>query len=163
MKLKTIVSILLLLIIGVSVPGCLDNGAQAEIENELIVATWISPDISDNIVSVPVDVVESNINVHFKVDTQEGEIAVMAYKLGDNIIVRSNVCPPCGSIGFSLDNDILFCDACGTTFDANSGDGIQGACVAYPKENIGYTIIGENLVMDMDDIVLAHIETVKRG
>jgi hypothetical protein len=32
-----------------------------------------------------------------------------------------------------LNKDVLVCDRCGTRFKAKSGDGIDGACVDYPK------------------------------
>ncbi|WP_167879504.1 DUF2318 domain-containing protein [Methanococcoides sp. NM1] len=73
----------------------------------------------DNTVVIPVQTIDEKINTHFKVKTTTGEIAVMAYRLGDDIMVRYNVCPPCGSIGFSLDNDILICDRCRGTFGRN--------------------------------------------
>ncbi|NPE31028.1 DUF2318 domain-containing protein [Methanococcoides sp. SA1] len=153
------------------VPGCLENDSQAEAAVEPvagtavkpIAATWIDPEISGNIVTIPVQAIEESVNTHFKVNSETGEIAVMAYKLGDDIIVRSNVCPPCGSIGFSLDNGVLVCDSCRTRFDASTGEGIQGSCVEYPKENIPYTISDGNIVMGLDDIVAAHLDTVQRG
>ncbi|NPE27715.1 DUF2318 domain-containing protein [Methanococcoides sp. SA1] len=163
MNSKLIGVILLIMIAVAVVPGCLENGAQAEAVVEPIAATWVNPEVSGNIVTIPVQMIEDNVNTHFKVNTETGDIAVMVYKLGDDIIVRSNVCPPCGSIGFILDNEVLVCDSCRTTFDANTGEGIQGACVAYPKENIPYTLLNGNLVMDLDDIVAAHLETVQKG
>lgn len=171
MNSKLIGTILLIMIAVVFIPGCLESDAQAEAVVDPIAesvvkpiaATWIDPGVSGNIVTIPVQVIDENVNTHFKVNTETGEIAVMAYKLGDDIIVRSNVCPPCGSIGFSLDNEVLVCDSCRTRFDANNGEGIQGSCVAYPKENIPYTISDGNLVMDLDVIVAAHLETVQRG
>ncbi|MDA0524905.1 Fe-S-containing protein [Methanococcoides alaskense] len=171
MNSKLIGTILLIMIAVAFVPGCLENNAQAETAVEPvagsvvkpIAATWIDPEVSGNIVTIPVQAIEENVNTHFKVNADTGEIAVMAYKLGDDIIVRSNVCPPCGSIGFSLDKDVLVCDSCRTTFDANNGEGIQGSCVAYPKENIPYTISNGNVVMELDNIVAAHLETVQRG
>jgi nitrite reductase/ring-hydroxylating ferredoxin subunit len=143
--------------------GCLDNDAQTTASAIPVTATWIEPQVIDNTVAIPVQTINESINTHFKVRTTNGEIAVMAYRLGDDIIVRSNVCPPCGSIGFSLGNDILVCDSCRTTFDAETGQGIQGACVDYPKESIPYTISDGNVVMEMDDIVTAHTNTVQRG
>ncbi|NYT19952.1 MAG: DUF2318 domain-containing protein [Methanosarcinales archaeon] len=144
--------------------GCLDNNdVQTTASAIPVTATWIEPQVIDNTVVIPVKAIDENINTHFKVRTTAGEIAVMAYKLGDNIVVRSNVCPPCGSIGFSLDNDILVCDSCRTTFDAVTGQGIQGACVDYPKESIPFTVSDGNIVMELNDIVTAHMNTVQRG
>ena len=144
--------------------GCVDNSeVQTTASAGPVTATWIEPQVIDDTIVIPVQTINESINTHFKVRTTTGEIAVMAYRLGDDIIVRSNVCPPCGSIGFSLENDILICDACRTTFDAGSGQCIQGACVDYPKESIPYTISDGNIVMEMDDIVTAHTNTVQRG
>ncbi|WP_445474923.1 Fe-S-containing protein [Methanococcoides methylutens] len=144
--------------------GCLDNNdVQTTASAIPVTATWIEPQVIDDSVSIPVQTIDENINTHFKVRTTTGEIAVMAYKLGDNLVVRSNVCPPCGSIGFSLDNDVLVCDSCRTTFDAVTGQGIQGACVDYPKESIPFTVSDGNIVMELNDIEIAHMNTVQRG
>lgn len=128
-------------------------------------ATWITAQVNGDVVSIPVADVNDNTNVHFKVNTNSdaGEIAVMAYKLDDEIVIRSNVCPPCGSIGFSLDDTVLVCDSCGTTFDATTGSGIQGACVNYPKESIPYTESGGIIIMDLNDIMTSHMNTVIKG
>ena len=128
-------------------------------------ATWITAQVNGDVVSIPASDVNDNTNVHFKVNTNSdvGEIAVMAYKLGDEIVIRSNVCPPCRSIGFTLDDAVLVCDSCGTTFDETTGNGIQGACVAYPKENIPYTESGGIIIMDLNDIITSHENTVIKG
>ena len=128
-------------------------------------ATWITAQVNGDVVSIPASDVNDNTNVHFKVNTNSdvGEIAVMAYKLGDEIVMRSNVCPPCRSIGFTLDDAVLVCDSCGTTFDATTGNGIQGACVDYPKENIPYIDFSGILVMDINDIITSHRNTVIMG
>lgn len=110
MNSKLIGTILLIMIAVAFVPGCLENNAQAETAVEPvagsvvkpIAATWIDPEVSGNIVTIPVQAIEENVNTHFKVNADTGEIAVMAYKLGDDIIVRSNVCPPCVQLVFPL-------------------------------------------------------------
>ncbi|MEL4306173.1 Fe-S-containing protein [Methanococcoides sp. LMO-2] len=143
--------------------GCVDDGAQATAQTKPVSATWIEPQLIDDTVVIPVQTIEESMNTHFKMETSAGEIAVMAYMLGDEIVVRSNVCPPCGSIGFSLQDELLICDACRTTFDTGTGQGIQGACVDYPKENIPYEETEGNVMIKIDDIVIAHMNTVQRG
>ena len=156
--------VMMLLLVAAFGLGCIgeDSGtAQAG----PVKATWITADVNGDVVSIPASVVNDNTNVHFKVNTNTelGEIAVMAFVLGDEIVIRSNVCPPCRSIGFSLDDTVLVCDSCSTTFDATTGNGIQGACVDYPKENIPYTESGGIIVMDINDIITGHENTVIRG
>ena len=161
---KRSIGLIFLVLVSVALAlGCVGEETQTKASAGPIAATWIEAQVSDNTVTIPVQAIDENTNTHFKLNTAEGEIAVMAYRLGDDIIVRSNVCPPCGSIGFTLDESTLVCDACRTTFDAGTGSGIQGACVDYPKENIPYTEEGGNIVMSMDDILTAHMNTVQRG
>jgi nitrite reductase/ring-hydroxylating ferredoxin subunit len=163
MKSKLAVYILLVALAVAFAAGCVDDGAQATTQVNPISATWIEPKVTGDKVVIPVQIIEENMNTHFKVETTAGEIAVMAYTFGDEIVIRSNVCPPCGSIGFSLQNELLVCDACRTTFDAGTGQGIQGACVDYPKENIPYAESDGNIMIGVNDIVIAHMNTVQRG
>ena len=128
-----------------------------------IKAKWIEPRVNGDTVSIPQSEVENNWNVHFKVDIQGSTETFMAYVLDGKIYVRANVCPPCRSIGYSLDKDVLVCDRCATRFKAKSGDGIDGACVNYPKALVPYEIAGGNLVMKNGDLVVAYQDTLKQG
>ncbi|WP_406657998.1 Fe-S-containing protein [Methanolobus sp. ZRKC2] len=161
MNRKLVLVSLLAIILSFSVLGCVgsDDSASAS-SSDPAKGTWIEAEVSGDTVSIPVSSVEHYTNAHFKVNTDIGEVAAMAYILDDEIMVKSNVCPPCGSIGFTLEDDILVCDLCSTVFDAATGDGIQGGCVDYPKESIPYTISDGNIVMNLDDIVTAHRNTV---
>ena len=161
---RSIGIVMLLLLVSAFGLGCI-GGDSGTAQAGPVKATWITADVNGNVVSIPASDVTDNTNVHFKVNTntQLGEIAVMAFVLGDEIVIRSNVCPPCRSIGFTLDDAVLVCDSCGTTFDATTGNGIQGACVAYPKESIPYTESGGIIVMDINDIITAHQNTVIKG
>jgi nitrite reductase/ring-hydroxylating ferredoxin subunit len=85
----------------------------------------------------------------------------MAYVLDGEIYVRANVCPPCWSIGFSLDEDILICDRCATRFKAQTGEGISGACVGYPKAAVPYEINNGNIVMNSTALVAAYQDTIE--
>ena len=128
-----------------------------------IKAKWIEPQVDGDTVSIPQSEVENNWNVHFKVDIQGNTETFMAYVLDGKIYVRANVCPPCRSIGYSLDDDILVCDRCATLFEAKNGDGIKGACVDYPKASVAYAIAGGNIVMKGADLVVAYENTLKPG
>lgn len=124
-----------------------------------IKAIWIEPQADGDIFTIPLSVINENWNVHFKVETMN----FMAYTLDGEIYVRANVCPPCRSIGFSLDNDILVCDRCETTFEAKTGAGIQGACVNYPKASISYKISNGNVRLKKQDLAAAYEETLLPG
>lgn len=161
MNIKLIGMVLLTIAVSLVAAGCTDIGSSGKANASPVKATWITAEVSADQVSIPLSSVEENTNVHFKVNTDSGEIAVMAYRFNDEIFVRSNVCPPCNSIGFSLDKDTLICDSCGTVFDAATGAGIGGGCVLFPKESIPYTVSDGNIVMKLDDVVAAHEETLE--
>ena len=128
-----------------------------------IKAEWIEPQVSGDIVSVPVSEIEDNWNVHFPLRGEDEDMNFMAYVLDGEIHVRANVCPPCRSIGFALEGDILVCDRCATTFEAKTGDGIQGACVDYPKESVAYKKTDSHITMSVDDLVKAYTGTIEAG
>jgi len=153
--------VLLTIAVSLVAAGCMDVGSSGKANASPVKATWITAELNGDQVSIPVSSVEENTNVHFKVNTGSEEIAVMAYRFNDEIFVRSNVCPPCNSIGFSLDKDTLVCDSCGTVFDAAEGKGIGGGCVSFPKESIPYTVSDGKIVMKLNDVVTAHEKTVE--
>lgn len=155
-----IIPVLVLLAMILSTVACSGNSAQS---NEPIKATWIEPQVVGDTVSIPVSKVENNKIVDFKLVTLGGNIAFMAYELGGEVYVRSNVCPPCRSVGFSLQGDTLVCDTCLTTFNAKTGDGIEGACVDFPKASVPYEISDGNIVMKSNDLVAAYQSTLNPG
>jgi len=158
-KQKIIIGFMLLAMI-LTVVACSGNSTKS---NEPIKATWIDPQVTGDIVSIPVSEVENSKMTHFKLATIGGDIAFMAYKLDGEIYVRSNVCPPCRSVGFSLKRDVLVCDTCLTTFKAKTGNGIEGACVDYPKAMVPYEINDDRVVMRGNDLLAADQYTNKPG
>jgi nitrite reductase/ring-hydroxylating ferredoxin subunit len=122
---------------------------------------WMDPQVSGDIVSIPVSDVKNNWNTAFKIVNKGSTLNFMAYISNGEIQVRANVCPPCRSIGYSLTkDDVLVCDTCGTSFRAKDGSGIQGACVNYPKAAVQYKIADNNIVMTVNDLVTAYQKTL---
>jgi hypothetical protein len=128
-----------------------------------IKAIWIDSLVEGDTVSISLAEVEENWNNNFKLEIAEGTLNFMTYILDEELIVRANVCPPCKSVGFSLDDDVLVCDRCATTFDAVNGDGIRGACVDFPKAPVAYEITDASIVMSIDDLVAAYVDTINPG
>ena len=128
-----------------------------------IKATLIEPQVAGDIVSIPVSEVENHWNVSFKVATKDGNMTFMAYLLDGKIYVRANICPPCQSTGFSLEEATLICDRCATKFKAQTGEGISGACVNYPKAPVPYEISDGNIVMNSTDLITAYQDTIEPG
>ena len=156
--LKKIILILVLLILVSSIVACSANGTQS---SQRIKATWINPQVLGDTVSIPISEVEKNWNVHFNLQTQDGDMTFMTYIVDGETYVRANICPPCHSIGFSLQQSTLVCDTCGTVFDAKTGAGINGACVSYPKAAVVYKIDNGNIVMKDTDLIAAYQGSAK--
>ncbi len=122
----------------------------------------IDAKVSGDQVSVLLGRVTSNWNTRFAVPTEQGERTFMAYVADSKVQVRADICPPCRSRSFTLSNKgTLVCDACGTVFDASSGKGITGACVAYPKEAAPYEIVTGSIVMSKADLITAYEKTLE--
>lgn len=128
-----------------------------------IKARELTPTVSNDTVSIPVKDVQNNWNTHFLVSAPGGTMGFMAYVLNDGIHVRASVCPPCRGKTYTLDGNTLVCDVCATTFKADTGIGIAGACVNYPKAAVAYETIDGNLVMKISDLSVAYQNTLKAG
>ncbi|MEW6033709.1 MAG: Fe-S-containing protein [Chloroflexota bacterium] len=126
-------------------------------------ASWIKAEVAGSEVAIPVSEVERHRIVHFRVGTQTGESSFMAFELDGQLYVRADICPPCGSDSFSLERNVLVCDRCGSVFDARTGEGISGACVAYAKRSVPYKVSGGKIVMNKSDLVAAHQESLRPG
>jgi hypothetical protein len=159
---------MILLVLTIYLIAC--GGSTATVESDAtpqprgpVDAVWIDPQVDGDTVSIPVSEVDDNLNTHFALPTSAGTFNYMAYKLNDETHVRANVCPPCRSIGYSLDGVNLVCDRCATTFEAETGDGISGACVDFPKAEVPYEIEDGFIVMQGVDLIAAYQNTLEPG
>lgn len=125
--------------------------------------TWVTPELADFMVVVPLDVVQNKINTHFEVALEIGKAYFMAYAYGGKTYVRADICPPCRSISYSLIKDSLVCDSCGTSFKAVDGTGIKGACVNYPKASVPYETVDGKILMNKADLTIAYQNTLGLG
>ena len=125
-----------------------------------IKATIIQAQVNGDSVSIPLSDVEKDWNTQFVVNSEQGKMNFMAYLLNNKIYVRADVCPPCRYTGYSLEGSTLICNICATTFKADTGAGIQGACVDYPKALVPYEISNGNIVMNQSDLVVAYQNTL---
>jgi len=158
--LKRMLLILVSLVLVSGIVACNGNGTQ---NSQPIKATWIEPQVVGDVISIPITEIENYTIIDFRFRPQDRDMTFMAYELGGETYVRANVCPPCQSIGFSLDEDTLVCDRCATSFNAITGEGISGACVGYPKAAVPYGIEGGSIVMNSSDLTAAYQDTVEPG
>ena len=148
---------------GGGVGSCHRAGANLDETASAARPTWIDATVDGNSVSIPVSLIQSDTIVNFRVTYQGTDMAFTAYELGEQIYVRTALCPPCRSESFSLDGDVLDCDTCHTRFSATTGDGLKGACRAYPKAAVQYTVAGDRLTMNIADLATAYDDTKNPG
>ncbi|MFA5375579.1 MAG: Fe-S-containing protein [Dehalococcoidia bacterium] len=161
-KILPIVLGAILLFLVASITACSGSSGNTQ-SNSLIEPTWIQAELTDNSVSISLSEVETNVMSHFTVNTSSGEMDFMAYELSGETYVRASICPPCYSRSFALKGDTLVCDTCGTVFDAETGSGIKGACVNFPKASVSYEVDGNSIVMGVDDLLTAYDNTLELG
>ena len=120
----------------------------------------INAQISGDTVSLPLSVVESNVNSRFLVKTATDTLSFMAYEYNKQLYIRADICPPCGSQSFTLTNGTLVCDRCGTVFNAQTGVGVKGACIRYAKQAVNYVIKDGSIQMKGADLTTAFQKTL---
>ncbi len=166
----TMVTLLLMVVIT----ACSNSDSTSDIDEQntsgnnqppdgLIKATWLEPQIEGNAVSIMLSDVETNWNTHFGLGEEHGNMNFMAYVLDGEVFVRANVCPPCRSVGFSLNGDELVCDSCRTLFSSKTGEGISGACKDFPKAVVAHEIVNGKIVMQLEDLTTAYENTTEAG
>jgi hypothetical protein len=128
-----------------------------------VAPTWIEPISEGDTASISLAEVQGNIMSHFEYTYSGKKLTFMAYVFNEAIYIRADICPPCRSKSFTLAKDKLVCDSCGTVFEASTGAGFSGACVAFPKAEVSYTVQNGNLVMNTTDLVTAYQETLASG
>jgi len=116
-----------------------------------------------DVVTIPLSAIIDVVNTEFGISVSERSLDFMAYVLDGELYVRASACPPCSSLAYALDGGTLLCLACDTRFDAMTGEGIDGACVDYPKAAVAYDVTGGFVTMKVADLVLAWDETVFEG
>jgi len=159
---KIFIGGILVLVIVVSMIACSNGGNSTNISED-VEDSQVDTQIASDTFSISSKQVTDSGLIQFEVGTDIGDIVFMAYDFGGETYVRSNICPPCRSVGFTLQGDTLVCDSCATQFDAVTGVGIRGGCVNYPKAQVDYRIVDDTIVMDIDNLVTAYQNTLKPG
>lgn len=116
--------------------------------------------VGSDSVTIPLYKVTQNWNTRFAVPVDGQNMTFMSYIWDGKLYVRADICPPCRSKSFTLLKGNLVCDSCGTVFNAVTGDGINGACVSYPKEAAPYELSGGFIKINKEDLAAAYKNTM---
>jgi uncharacterized membrane protein len=152
-------SLILLILSLVSLLTVACSG-QSSASNSTVKQVTINAQISADMVSLPLSVVESNVNSRFLVKTATDTLSFMAYEYNKQLYIRADICPPCGSQSFTLTNGTLVCDRCGTVFNAGTGVGTKGPCIKFAKQSVNYVIKDGSIQMKGADLTTAFQKTL---
>jgi nitrite reductase/ring-hydroxylating ferredoxin subunit len=144
-----------------AVSACSSQASAANRANSIIAKqSTIEAQMNSNVVSIAVSDVEKYTNTRFLVNAATDPMSFMAYKYNNQLYVRADICPPCGSESFTLKNGTLVCDSCGTVFNAKTGSGIKGACVKFTKQAVAFEIKDGNINLNSLDLTTAFQNTL---
>lgn len=157
-KILAILGVMTILIPILVLASCSAGGGS------VYAATWAVPQVNGDSVSIPMDLVSSKHNVHFKLGSGQTATGFVAYTLNGTIQVRARICVPCRGESFTLKGDTLVCDTCGTVFSATTGKGISGApaCQSYTKLAVPFTTANGSITMKMADLQSSFNRTMNR-
>ncbi|MFQ5799152.1 MAG: Fe-S-containing protein [Bacteroidota bacterium] len=76
-------------------------------------------------------------------------ISLVAFISPEGKLVTSIAfCEPCNSRKYHAQNNILICNACGTTWKLQNLEGISGSCQKYPPDPIPSVVVGDEIQID---------------
>ena len=124
---------------------------------ELISMTEVEPLIEDDMIKIPLAVVDGNSIVSFTVENDEGfAVPLMAYITpSGRLFAGSSMCEPCRGRTFSLAGETLVCDTCRTTYTIENHQFITGstACGAYPPVYMEPQVEDGTINIELDKVL----------
>jgi len=134
------------------------NVGAADYTGKTLQTEKITADIAGGKVSVNLDDIKNKkvatfnvpgVNFTLNNGTPFDYLPLLAYvSPKGNVVIATSLCEPCSGTSFSVSNDTLVCNSCGTTWELESLKGIQGGCPQYPPEIVEYKAEGGKLVLD---------------
>jgi len=121
---------------------------------------WAEPVISDETIGILKSVASMEDHVHFEVPGGNGPLAFVGYFVGPVFLVRPCICPSCGDEAVDWSSaGALACQSCPAVYDAVSGTAKEGG-ICYPAGLIPNRIMGDTIVMTLNDLVAAYQRVV---
>lgn len=152
-----------LAIAGIFIFGSKDKAVDSPYAGRQIEQTVVNYEVKDGKVLIDEKELTSKEFIKFTIDQgkplvlENGSsfnyLPVLAYKAPSGKLVGAvSLCEPCSGENFKIDGDVLFCKACGTTWDLETLEGIQGGCPDYPPAQLKVEIKDGKLVFDEKEL-----------
>lgn len=120
---------------------------------------WAEPVVSGETIGILRSVASMEDHVHFEVPGENAPLAFVGYFVGPAFLVRPCICPSCGDEEVDWSDGALDCQSCPAVYDAVSGTAKEGG-ICYPAGLIPNRIMGDTIVMTLNDLVTAYERVV---
>jgi hypothetical protein len=120
---------------------------------------WAEPIISGETIGILRSVASMEDHVHFEVPGENAPLAFVGYFVGPAFLAKPCICPSCGDEGVDWSAGALSCQSCPAVYDAVSGSAKEGG-ICYPAGLIPNRILGDTIVMTLNDLVTAYERVV---
>jgi len=125
-------------------------------KNQSIPMTPVSATVRSGVLEIPLDAVKEKKMVSFAYSRQgqQSPLPLMAYIApSGKLITAVSMCEPCRSTKFHIEGERLACNTCGTKWELESLQGIEGGCLKYPPEVITHRLQGNKILIKEADIL----------
>ena len=124
---------------------------------EIISATSIEPTIENEKIIIPLNIVDEKNIISFELENdQDFLVPLMVYVTpSGRLFGGSSMCEPCRGRSYSIKEDTLLCDICGTTYDIETHTFISGSpvCGMYPPANMNARIEDGRIIIDLKEVL----------
>lgn len=109
--------------------------------------------VEDGQAITPLSYVTENGFIYMEYDKDGFRLPLMSFiSPSGRLVTAISFCEPCRSQSFHIRGEELVCDSCNTKWDLSTMEGIIGACMEYPPEEIDYEVVDGNILINEDDI-----------
>jgi uncharacterized membrane protein len=126
---------------------------NASYDSQKVEMTDISAQVKDGKMAIPLKQIKQNKLVYFEYKGDQ-TIPLLAYiSPSGRVVAAVSMCEPCKSTRFHIQDNNLVCNACGTTWNIDTLEGISGGCLDYPPDVLDKVEIGKDqIVIDANEV-----------
>ncbi len=123
-------------------------------KNQNIPMTSVPATVKAGMLEVSLAAVKEKKLVSFTYDKKGKQIPLMAYLTpAGKLITAVSMCEPCRSTKFHIEGERMVCNTCGTKWELESLQGIEGGCLKYPPDVVAHTLQGNKIQIKETDIL----------
>ncbi|NOG47032.1 MAG: DUF2318 domain-containing protein [Calditrichaeota bacterium] len=105
--------------------------------------------VRDGKIVIPFDALKKEKFLKFNYSSNNLNTPLLAYISEEGKVVTAvSMCEPCNSTTFHIRGDQLVCNSCGTTWELDNLNGLEGSCQKYPPDALPSIVVGNEIQID---------------